>query len=99
MPLNPVLFCPTVFAVGPKDEDKISLLANRVRSFRDEVKLMVKKFNDEQEKSKAGAAINAVYDPSTEDLSFEGEDVGGDCYHLTYQGQEKIAKALTGSIK
>lgn len=94
MPPNPVQFCQTLFGPGWDDAAQVSLLANRIRSFRDAQKKAVEDFNSWRGKKLPAKSIDAVYVAGTETLKFDANDVGADCFHLSPIGQAKIANAL-----
>ncbi len=99
MPPSPVQFCPTLFGRDREDSAHLSQLANRIRAYREAQKQAVEKFNDWRGKKQPSKAIDAVYVSATETLNFVGEDVGADCFHLSPEGQGKIARALFSAMK
>jgi lysophospholipase L1-like esterase len=99
MPPSPVKFCQTLFGPGWDDSAQVSQLANRIRSFREIQKKVVDEFNDWRGKKLPAKSFEAVYVAATEGLSFGAADVGADCFHLSAQGQAKIASALYSVIK
>lgn len=102
MPPNPALLCPTLFAQTAQDGQRQSQLANRIRAYRDAQREAVRTFNKTMEERKTKsegqnqnwARVEAKYIDTTEIIRFLGEDVGGDCFHLSAAGQGKIASAL-----
>lgn len=98
MPPSPVLFCPTLFSKMSEDSTHQSLLANRIRAFRVAQHKAVEEFNEWRGRRFPARSFDAVYVDATESIKFEGEDVGGDCFHLSAAGQGKLAKALMSKI-
>jgi hypothetical protein len=94
MPPSPVLLCPTLFGSGQEDSTRQSLLANRIRSFRENQRKAVMEFNRWRGSKFPGRAFDAVYIDETETIKFEGLDMAADCFHLSALGQAKIASAL-----
>lgn len=94
MPPNPALLCPTLFAHISEDSQRQSLLANRIRAYRDAQKIAVDDFNRDIKQHPTAAAIEAIYSDSPESIRFMGEDIAGDCFHLSATGHAKLASAL-----
>ena len=94
IPPNPVLLCPTFFGLAREDSAHQSQLANRVRSFREWQRKAVAEFNEWRGLKFPGNNINAVYLEETETIKFDGQDVAGDCFHLSASGHAKIANAM-----
>lgn len=99
MPPNPVLLCPTLFATTSEDAQRQSILANRIRAYRDAEQAAVTEFNSLMEKNKTAAKIAAVYVEGTGALRFMGEDVAGDCFHLSAAGHAKLATELLKQLQ
>ena len=99
MPPSPVLLCPTLFGKMAEDSVRQSLLANRVRGFRDAQKKAVDEFNQWRALKFPGKAFEAVYVEATETIKFDGGDVAGDCFHLSAAGQGKVASALLTKLR
>ncbi len=99
MPPNPVLLCPTFFGLGREDSAHQSLLANRIRSFREEQRKAVEQFNEWRGLKFPGRNISAVYIDETESIKFDGQDVAGDCFHLSAMGHAKIAQAMLTKMR
>lgn len=94
MPPNPALLCPTLFARTSEDAQRQSLLANRIRAYRDAQKKAVAEFTRLITIHPTGAKIEAVYMDATESIRFMGDDVAGDCFHLSPSGHAKVASVL-----
>jgi lysophospholipase L1-like esterase len=99
MPPSPVQFCPTLFGPERNDSAHLSQLANRIRSYRDAQKNVVERFNEWRGKKLPSTAIEAVFVSATETLQFGGDDVGADCFHLSSEGQAKVARTLFSAMK
>jgi lysophospholipase L1-like esterase len=99
MPPSPVQFCHTLFGRGATDSAHLSFLANRIRAYREAQKTVVDAFNVWRGKTLPSKAIDAVYVAATESLTFEARDVGPDCFHLSAEGQAKVAQALVPALR
>ncbi len=99
MPPSPALFCPTLFSKMAEDSVRQSQLANRIRAYRVAQQKTVEDFNLWRGRRYPARAFDAVYIDATETLKFEGQDVAGDCFHLSAAGQGKVAKALMTKIR
>lgn len=99
MPPSPVLFCPTLFSKAADDSARQSMLANRIRAYREAQRKAVEEFNEWRGTKFPARSFEAVYVGATESVKFEGEDVAGDCFHLSPAGQGKIARALLTAIQ
>jgi hypothetical protein len=98
IPPSPVLLCPTLFHPAAQDAAKQTLLANRIRAYRDAQKKAVTDFNEWRGRRHPGKAFEAVYLDGPEQVRFSGEDVAGDCFHLSAKGQGKVAGAILRGI-
>jgi hypothetical protein len=98
IPPSPVLLCPTLFHPAAQDGAKQTLLANRIRAYRDAQKKAVSDFNEWRGRRHPGKAFEAVYLDGPEQVRFTGEDVAGDCFHLSARGQGKVASAILRGI-
>ncbi len=94
MPPNPALLCPTLFAQTPNDTQRQSLLANRIRAYRDAQKKAVETFNKTISENPTRAKIEARYIEETASVRFLGDDVSADCFHLSASGHAKVTDAL-----
>ncbi len=99
MPPSPVMLCPTLFSRMAEDSVRLSQLANRIRAYRDAQRQAVETFNQWRGHKFPARAFEAFYIEQTESLKFSGEDVAGDCFHLSAAGQGKVASALASEIK
>ena len=98
MPPNPALLCPTVFSKGAQDPAKQGILANRIRAYREAQQKAVKDANAWISQHPEASGFAVKYISSTESIAFQGEDVAGDCFHLSPSGQAKVANALLPSM-
>lgn len=99
MPPSPVLYCPTLFSQAAEDATRQSMLANRIRAYREIQKQIVDEFNNWRGKNFPAKSFEAYYIDATASLKFEGDDVAGDCFHLSPKGQGKIANAVLAGIR
>lgn len=102
MPPNPAAYCQTLFgeagAAGvdaKQREETVGALANRIRDYRDAQRSVVKELGPELEK----AGVRLRYVAATEGLLFAGDDIAGDCFHLSRAGQAKVAGAIAQGLK
>ena len=94
MPPNPAMLCPTLFARISEDGQRQSLLANRIRAYRDAQKDAINSFHRQIKLMPSAAAIEAIYVDGSENVRFMGDDVAGDCFHLSPVGHAKLASVL-----
>ncbi|MEZ4743644.1 MAG: hypothetical protein R3B45_14565 [Bdellovibrionota bacterium] len=97
MPPNPARMCPTLFSPPSVVKEHINFLANRIRKYREIAKEVVDEMNKNiaiQDKSN----IQFRYIDATEKIYFDPEDIAGDCFHLTVNGQAKIADAVLTDV-
>lgn len=99
MPPSPVLLCPTLFSKAAEDSARQSFLANRIRAFREAQKRTVSEFNHWRGAKYPAKSFEAFYIETTEQLKFDGADVAGDCFHLSINGQAKVATAILRGVK
>ncbi|MBP9706632.1 MAG: SGNH/GDSL hydrolase family protein [Oligoflexales bacterium] len=99
LPPNPVSMCPTLFLAHQDLEVRLSLLANKIRSFRQQQKQVVDKLNQEIREGKFGTKkLSIKYLASTEELTFSADEIAVDCFHLSLSGHEKLALTLKQNI-
>lgn len=100
-PDTPATLCPTVFEQNiDRREDQRSVLANRIRAYRETTKAAVLRMGQRQ-KNQADAGARAFrfhFVDDTSDLIFAGEDIANDCFHLSVKGQNKVAKAVANGL-
>jgi hypothetical protein len=103
MPPNPAGFCPTLFATqgsGQEWQEKnISTLANRIREYREAQRAEVTAANRRASEQNLASAVRFHYLDATSNLIFTGEDIAGDCFHLSTIGQERVAKVVVDSLR
>jgi hypothetical protein len=78
--------------------EMLSSVANRIRGYRSASKHAVQEAEAWAKKEKIPGNFSLHYVGDTEGIEFEAEDVADDCFHLSWQGQLKIAKKLYGFI-
>ena len=100
MPPNPAGFCGTLFAGGVgrerEREAEINTLANHIRSYREQTAQVVERLNVRAEVAKS--KVHFHYVDATTKLTFSGDDVGEDCFHLSVAGHSKIARAAISAL-
>lgn len=105
MPPNPAGYCATLFGPPSRDGDElVSALANRIRAYRAVQQQVVADASGKPAARAAEApaapplpqssAVRFHYVAETADLTFDADDIAGDCFHLARPGQEKVAKAV-----
>lgn len=99
IPPSPVLLCPTLFSPQAQDSARQSLLANRIRAYREAQQRAVEDFNEWRGRKHPAKAFEAIYLAGTEQIKFGGGDVAGDCFHLSANGQAKVAEAILKDLK
>lgn len=93
-PSSPAPWCPTLFSknIGATD-DQPQRLANRIRSYRkaasDTVANLSKTIKDSHQSNVRLHFLN-----SGRLLTFAADDIAEDCFHLSLQGQAKVANSL-----
>jgi lysophospholipase L1-like esterase len=99
LPPNPVLLCPTLFQPYAKEEQRTSTIANRIRSFREAQEKAVERAAAWLQKNQPDRNLKFLFLPKAGQIAFTGDDVAGDCFHLSVNGQAKIADAILDDIK
>jgi hypothetical protein len=95
MPPNPAGYCPTLFGAGiGGTKENIGDLANRIRKFRQVQDKVVGEFN---KRELAGFRFHYLKAPTK--IVFEGDDVAGDCFHLSVKGQGRVAENILNEIR
>ncbi len=93
-PNSPAPWCPTLFSKNlGATPDQPQRLANRIRSYREASKLIVTKMKANLIKAQ-NKQIRLHYLDAGRSLNFGGDDIAEDCFHLSLQGQAKVANAL-----
>jgi len=94
MPPNPLAYCPTLFGTSIDSEaGSIGKLANRIHEYRDAQKKLVKNYTEAET-----PGLNWEYVDSPTKVIFDGNDIAGDCFHLSPHGQSKVAAAILQDI-
>lgn len=93
MPRRSADICPTVFGANlDATEGQSAVLANRILAFREAMKAVV-------DEAKPPSGIRLHYVSETADLMFHPDDIANDCFHLSIQGQSRIAKLVRQAIE
>lgn len=94
MPPNPAAYCPTLFgAATPEQERSLQAIANRIRAFR-EIQAQVVADLSANPMAAAPSPVRLHYVADTANLQFAADDIAEDCFHLSRQGQQKLATAV-----
>ncbi len=98
MPPNPLAYCSTLFGgFGPGRDAIVSALANRIRDYRERQARAVRRLNEEAKLADKPVRFHMI--DATADVTFVGEDIGEDCFHLSVAGQAKVARAVLSQLK
>jgi len=102
-PKNQASYCPSLFGAAldsqdDKDKSYRSLIANRVRDFRDTLKEISQARNRVLQNEKK-TNITLRYLNDTSKISFEADEMAEDCFHLSARGQERIAQAVWSELQ
>lgn len=76
----------------------LSSLATRIRNFREQTSLAVDRANKWAKEKFPEKKISFHIIKGTGDLEFEGTDLAEDCFHLSLDGQIKVANAVLKEI-
>lgn len=90
LPTTPAAYCGTLLRNrGPEDQERLRQLGNLVTAYRAAMKSTI-----EQYKSKLPAGIDIHIISSSGKMVLTGEDIAQDCFHLSLEGQLKLARAV-----
>ncbi len=98
LPPNPAAMCPTLFAHPKIVSGHVSQLANRVRAYRKATKESVGEMNRFAKTKYPSEDFKFYYLEDTGHITFEGEDIADDCFHLNLVGQKKLAEVVRKNI-
>ena len=76
----------------------LSEISTRIRNYRKETDLAVQKANEWKRKNMPHKDITFISVPETGSIEFQGEDLSNDCFHLSLQGQRKVADSLFSAL-
>ena len=94
-PRSPVAWCPTVLLQGLSADESAeirTILANRIIGYRKAIGDVINSYNKEEGMLPDGFSLQHVR--GTGNLSFLGEDIAQDCFHLSLKGQMKVAGSV-----
>lgn len=95
MPPNPAAYCPTLFGpTTPEQERTVQAIANRIRGYREVQAGVVAELNTRTTAQPGSSTTRLHYIEDTAQLQFSADDIAGDCFHLSQQGQQKVAGAV-----
>ena len=101
LPLNLANYCPTLFGApgfGMDDHDRVSALANRIRSYRRATSDAIAATRKIASKHWSNREVRFHQVNGTGKLQFEDVDIANDCFHLSYHGQRQIADAVADAL-
>lgn len=102
-PKNQAAYCPSLFGRAldqPRDDQQYhrSLIANRIRAYRDSMKEIVENVSRRLEKnSDIQLGIHLLTSPATH--LFRAQDFAADCFHLSATGQWRLAKLILEELE
>lgn len=101
-PKNQASYCPSLFGTAydmgdKKDDSYKSLIANRIRDYREALKKIALAKQRELE-TKGMKNITVRYIDSLFDIKFASDEIAEDCFHLSVKGHERIARELFQSL-
>lgn len=99
MPPNPALLCPTLFSRAADEPDKLSLLANRIRAYREAQREVVESMTKLFAENPSLTPLEIKYIDTTETIAFDAADISSDCFHLSATGHVKVAATLLRGIR
>ncbi len=92
-PPNPSLMCPSLFAVDKVMKDQISEVATTAGLYRDGLEKLAATYR------KKSNGFSVRYLKSLSNMKLEGSDIAQDCFHLSIDGQSKVAERLFTELK
>jgi len=87
--------CPNLFAsVDEKNaDDRLAFIAGRQRIYREAIRTVASRF-DEKANQSAKNKLRITIIEGSANLRLQPDDVAQDCFHLSEQGQRKLAKIV-----
>ena len=91
---GPKGYCPSLFSIHDAQGSEIRLkLASLLAAYRQELEKVAKKL------ANVHPSFRVHHVRETADVIFKGEDIANDCFHLSLQGQLKIAAAVDSAMQ
>ena len=84
--------------VNRKIDDMLGQISSRIRQFRSASSQAVREANIWMKSKYPQKNITFKYIDATERLKFEADDIADDCFHLSVQGNLKLAKTISEEI-
>ncbi len=81
-----------------KEEEMISTLSGRIRNYRMQTEKVVGEIEHLMQKVVSEKKMSFYHLKSTQSLDITGDDMATDCFHLSVNGQLKVAKALYAEL-
>ena len=91
---SPAQSCPSLFAVHENEGDWAPLISNRIVAYREAIAETVEKYN-----KLVGTNLSFHHLTETADIVLNGEDIANDCFHLSLQGQMKVATTVNTTLR
>ena len=100
-PESPAYYCPTVLGLSfdGRGKENQTILANRLRSYREEIGTAIAKVKQHALFRKASGRVRFHQITGTGKVLFNGEDIANDCFHLSLTGQLKIARTVMSDLR
>lgn len=89
----PAAYCPSLISVGQGNSKMQIAISNRLNGYRKGLKELVK-----ENQGSAPKGIRYHHLSTTKELIFQGQDMANDCFHLSLNGQMKIANAVYSAL-
>ena len=100
LPKSPSAYCSTLLVnKNQEDAERIGKLANLIRSYRENLQKAVEGINKDKEKGRFPASISVHHISETSNYIIEPEDLANDCFHLSLQGQAKLARSILKGVE
>jgi hypothetical protein len=100
-PKSPAFYCPTVLGHGLDSKEKESSvqLANRLRSYRDEIEKVVQDINKNYLPAEQRQKFRVRRLKETGLVALGAQDIANDCFHLSLHGNMRLAKTILEATK
>lgn len=99
IPPNPVEICHTLFASTPNSREQIGSLANRIGEYRKSQEELITFFQQSKPNLYPEKNFKFSYIADTGKILFKPEEIGPDCFHLSWIGQKRVASTILENMK
>lgn len=102
LPPNPANICASLFGrsiatAGGRDEHH-ARIGNRLRNLREALTDAVNKVRSETEGLPTGGRIKVTLVEGSAAIKLDGDDIAGDCFHLSAHGHESLARIVLPEV-